>query len=625
MGNVRIAFVLGSISLSLATLTWADDEDAIVPGSIAELREAIVDVLEEGEVPAIGIAIVDESGPVWIDAIGKANLENNIDADEHSMFRIGSTSKMFVALSVLKLVEEGKLSLDDKVAELAPDIAFENPWASSDPVRVVHLLEHTTGWDDIHLVEYAHNDPTPATLKDGLDLHPHSRVSRWKPGTRMSYCNSGPPVAAYIVQKITGQDFEDYVQENFLSPMGMDTMTYRLSSDVENLGVTLYDNGNTPQHYWHIIMRPSGSINASASDMAKLVNFFVNRGAVDGQQLVARDSLKRMETVSSTSAAATGQQTGYALHNYSSVHEQWVFRSHNGGVNGGLTELSYLPDAKLGYAFMINSGNGAAFGDISDLIGNYLTRDLAAPASAAPIAIMPEHEALAGLYRPINPRQEVGRFMGYVFNVQRVWFEDGKLHRKELLDDETKRYLPVAFDLFKDEESGATALSSVVDPLAGPVLHVGTRVLQPVSSVVVYGQLVIGILWGLCIAISLPYLLVWGVRRWRGKIAAGASIRIRVWPLLAGVSALLFLLMFTLGFADPFETLGKPTPISITIMLATLAFAVFAVLGVMTAWRERHTDMNRVNYWYSCVASSLHFLVALFLLSFGIIGLMTWA
>ncbi len=205
------------------------------------------------------------------------------------------------------------MSLDDKLSDLAPEIEFENEWESTDPVRIVHLLEHTTGWDDIHLPEYGHNDATPATLKEGLDFHPHSRVSRWKPGSRMTYCNAGPPVAAYILQKITGQDFEDYVQENFFAPMGMQTMTYRLSADVEAKGVTLYDNRNTPQDYWHIIMRPSGSINSSTTDMQKLVSFFVNRGAVDGEQLISLASLQRMERVESTPAAAAGQEVGYGL------------------------------------------------------------------------------------------------------------------------------------------------------------------------------------------------------------------------------------------------------------------------------------------------------------------------
>jgi len=192
-----------------------------LPTNIQELKSAIAQLIEEKNLPAVGIAMVDEDGPVWVGALGKANLEDDITADENSLFRIGSTSKMFVALSVLKLVEEGKLDLNDKVSELAPEIKFQNQWHETDPIRVVHLLEHTTGWDDVHLPEYALNDPTPLTLKQGLDFHPHSRTSRWKPGSRSSYCNAGPPVAAYIVEKITGKTFEEYVQENFFTPMAI--------------------------------------------------------------------------------------------------------------------------------------------------------------------------------------------------------------------------------------------------------------------------------------------------------------------------------------------------------------------------------------------------------------------
>jgi CubicO group peptidase (beta-lactamase class C family) len=177
----RLGRLLGLTFLFLGGALWADEE-AAAPATLEELREAILDLMEEHEVPAMGIAMVDENGPVWIDALGKADVERDIDADQNSMFRIGSTSKMFVALSVLQLVERGVLSLDDKVADLAPEIKFDNPWADSDPVRVVHLLEHTTGWDDIHLPEYAHSDPSAVSLKEALDFHPHSRTSRWKPG-----------------------------------------------------------------------------------------------------------------------------------------------------------------------------------------------------------------------------------------------------------------------------------------------------------------------------------------------------------------------------------------------------------------------------------------------------------
>jgi len=93
-------------------------------------------------------------------------------------------------------------------------------------VRVADLLEHTTGWDDMHLREYAKDAPASMGLREALDYDHHSRISRWPPGTRMAYCNSGPAVAAYIVEKITGQRFEDFVEQNFFGPIGMKTATY---------------------------------------------------------------------------------------------------------------------------------------------------------------------------------------------------------------------------------------------------------------------------------------------------------------------------------------------------------------------------------------------------------------
>ena len=121
-GMRRAAMLLGIMVCGAA---WAQDEEEepIVPQSIDELLVEINNVLEEHEVPGVALAIANEDGPEWVGALGKANIENNIEADGDTLFRIGSTSKMFVALSVLQLVEEGRLSLDDKLADLAPEIA----------------------------------------------------------------------------------------------------------------------------------------------------------------------------------------------------------------------------------------------------------------------------------------------------------------------------------------------------------------------------------------------------------------------------------------------------------------------------------------------------------------------
>ncbi|MCF0049180.1 beta-lactamase family protein [Dyadobacter sp. LJ53] len=134
------------------------------PETIKELHTAIQKVLKETGTPAVGLALAQGDSILWVTGLGKANLEKNWNANEKTMFRIGSVSKMFTSLAILKLQEEGRISLKDKVRDLVPDVAFVNPWEKNAPILVEHLLEHTTGWDDLHLADYAMNDPE-LTLK----------------------------------------------------------------------------------------------------------------------------------------------------------------------------------------------------------------------------------------------------------------------------------------------------------------------------------------------------------------------------------------------------------------------------------------------------------------------------
>jgi hypothetical protein len=148
---------------------------------------------------------------------------------------------------------------------------------------------------------------------------------------------------------------------------------------------------------------------------------------------------------------------------------------------------------------------------------------------------------------------------------------------------------------------------------------------KPASAGRIFLQFGIVVLWALFIATSVLFFPLWLVRKLRGKIPAGATIRIRLWPLLAGVSTLTFAGLFLYGMNDPFQRLGVATATSVGIMASSLAFALFALLGVYTAFRERQTAMNRGIYWHSSGASVLHLLVTVYLASYGVIGLMTWA
>jgi protein-L-isoaspartate O-methyltransferase len=239
------------------------------------------------------------------------------------------------------LQEAGKLKLTDTVRQWTPDVAFVNPWEAANPVRLVHLMEHTSGFDEMHLREYALNDPA-MTLNDALAYGASSRVCRWPPGERMAYCNSGPAVLAAVIEKVSGERFEDYVQKHFFNPLHMDGASYFDTPEVERRLAKLYrPDGVTPYPYWHVGLRPTAGLNASARDMANYLRFYLQRGSLDGTQLLSAASIERMERGETLPAAKLGRMVEYGLFNYEFPYGPFVFHGHNGAVMGGITEMGY--------------------------------------------------------------------------------------------------------------------------------------------------------------------------------------------------------------------------------------------------------------------------------------------
>jgi len=179
--------VLSLFLFALSGLAADKKEEKPKPAqSIPELQQQLEKILKDTHTPGISVAIMHKDRREWVAGLGKADVAGGRATTADTLFRIGSTSKAFASLSILMLVDQGKLTLNDPVRKLAPEVWLENRWEANDPVRVVHLLEHTTGWDDMHLREYAKDWPGTMGLREGLDYDHHSRISRWRPGTRMS-------------------------------------------------------------------------------------------------------------------------------------------------------------------------------------------------------------------------------------------------------------------------------------------------------------------------------------------------------------------------------------------------------------------------------------------------------
>ena len=619
--------VYALILLLLATFAIAAPKPPEMPKpaqSIPELQQQIAKILSDTHTPGISIAIVHRDGPEWVTALGKADVASNRDATAWTLFRIGSTSKAFASLSILNLVREGKLTLDTPIHNLIPEVGYENKWESTDPVRVVHLLEHTTGWDDLHLREYAKDAPD-MSLRQALDFGRSSRQSRWRPGTRMAYCNSGPAVAAYIVEKITGQRFEDYVEQNFFQPIGMKTATY-FKPDASQ-AVTLYhDDGRTPYRYWNITYRPAGAINASAQDMAAYVQFYLNRGAVNNAQLVPSSDIDRMESPTSTWAAREGLKAGYGLSNYWSFHDGFVYHGHNGGVGGGLTEMAYLPDYNIGYFYSINSGNGDAFSKIGKAIRAYITYHLQRPPVPAAAPLPSDAADYAGFYQPDSPRQEMIRFLDRLGGLSRLHFDNGKMLLSSL--NGTSTFIPVSGHFFryvgKDGPPEPAASAALLTPNADGRFIYAAGTMKRIPTWFALFQVALTAFVIVSMVSILLYAPVWIVGGFFRNRRRPAERSMRMWPLLAMLCLTAFVAIFMGSSGDIIGHLGNVTLWSLAIFAATLLFAVTSLIAAWAAWKGRAEGVRRGVRIYSMIVSAALVLATIYLAYWGIIGLRTW-
>ncbi len=624
----RIILIL--LLSTLACLCFADDksEKQKPAQSIAELQQQLEKLLKDTHTPGVSVAVVHRDGPEWIAGLGESDVARHRATTPDTLFRIGSTSKAFASLSILMLVEQGKLSLDDPVRKLAPEVWFENRWEASDPVRVVNLLEHTTGWDDMHPHEYAVNAPPSLGLGEALDSYHGSRISRWPPGTRMAYCNSGPPVAAYIVEKITHQRFEDFVQQNLFLPIGMKTATY--FPPPEGAATTLYHpDGKTPYPYWNIVYRPAGAINASARDMAAYVQFYLHRGKVNGVQIVAAADIDRMENPASTWAAKDGLKSGYGLSNYWSIHEGFVYHGHNGGVNGGLTEMAYMPEYGVGYFYSINSGNGDAFPRVGKTIRAYATAKLQKPA-LPPVASLPPGAAeWAGWYEPDSPRNEMTHFLERVAGLSVVSLKDGKLLISSL-GGRNETFLPVSGRQFryapkKDSLEPAATLALLSPNTEGRFIEAGTVAFKQIPTWLAILEIVLTAFVALSVVSILIYAPFWilgGLSRKRRRPPERAM---RVWPLVAVLSLVSVVIIFILCGNDLIERLGNLTAWSMALFLVTSMFAVASVASAIALWRAPAGTVRRGVRGYSMVVTVALLITTAYLAYWGVIGLRTWA
>ena len=584
------------------------------------LLESIEEILSDTNTPGAGLALVNRDRVEWAGGVGLAEIEDGRAVTSDTLFRIGSISTILVALSVLKLQEQGQLSIQRSVKSLAPELGVMNPWTDTHPLNLAHLLEHTGGLDDIHVYECAHNQADPIPLEEGLALNPR-RTCRWPPGKHFSYSNAGIAMAAFIVAKVSGRSFESYVEDEWFRTLEMSTATYYPD---ENLATGYIDGQVAP--YWHISLRPAGAVNASPREMANLLLLLLNEGRFGKAQLLSPESLQRMETSSTSLAALNGIRTGYGLCLDTTMLQGFLVRGHSGGIHGFLSRLEYLPQSGKGFVLFINSASPQALSRLTRLVRDHLLKGV--PRSQAPPSEIPAWRVagLAGYYRPIAPRQEIFRFLVNLFGVIRLDLQGNQLRLAG--GDQGDVLIPVTDRRFRGPDDPI--------PTAAFMRDQGETILQGTGRVILGSYQALSF-WRLCLerataglvlllmVAGLLFSLYWCPLWFLGRLKDLNWMRLGVFPALSAL-ALASCALIVLGvMKDPIQRLGNFTFWSGSLFALSWLFAVFAFLGAVQSIKgltRVRTSLGVRVFALACSSAGLGIVV--YLWSYGILGIRTW-
>jgi len=598
------------------------------PKTLEALQKAMKDVLDKEHVPGAGVALIVNGEVSWCGGIGKADLAANHSVGCDTEFRVGSISKSFVALALLKLQEEGKINLYARLQDVAPEIPVKNRWEATNPVRIVNLLEHTAGFDDMEFSEiYNLRDRYDYPLLDVFKRFQKPEEVRWPPGTRMSYANPGYGVAGYLIEKVAHRPFDAYIRDAFLRPLGMDNADFPFTDANKSLLAIGYDdNPPHPVGYPYIYLRPAGDLKASPGEMAKLVQFLLRRGRAGDAQLVKPESILRMETPETTLAAKNGLRLGYGLANYSQVEGGVVTHGHNGGIDGFLSTYRYMPEQNWGYVILLNSANsGAALQDMNRLAIDFLSKDYP-KTQQPPISLPPSDlEKYVGYYAPRAPRNQLFAFLEDLTGGVRIRVVQGQLTRSGIFR-RPEPLAPVAYNLFREEKEPEGTTLFFRDPAGHMIVTSngleGISYSQRSSLPALYTKIALLILCLLLMATSLLFALVWILRKLFGRMKDVRHLWVRAAPLLATLALLAIPFSFARLNGPQIGTLNIWTA---AIFLGTLLFPLLSAAGLILALRVPKTEIHRAVRIHSLLASSACCILSAFLASWGLFALRLWA
>jgi CubicO group peptidase (beta-lactamase class C family) len=318
--------------------------------------------LQRGDVAGAVISVVKDGKVVFAKGYGYADLKTlAVPSPETTLFRPGSTSKLFAWTAVMQLVEQGKLDLDRDVNGY---LDFTLPPLDGKPITLRDLMTHTPGFEESAKGLITAVGSKQVTLGEYLKSHVPARI--FPPGEIVAYSNYGCGIAGYIVERLSGQRFEDYVRQHIFVPLDMphstndQPVTGSLASSMASSYLTA--SSGEAQAFEVVNPVPAGGMSSTAIDMAHFMIAQLEGGSYNGAHILAPATVAQMHTPQRTAAPGLN---GFDLGFYQEDSHGQRIVGHAGDLDYFHTDLHLMLDAHVGFFISMNSaGNEGGAGVI---------------------------------------------------------------------------------------------------------------------------------------------------------------------------------------------------------------------------------------------------------------------
>src|SRR2546430_929792 len=348
--RLKRVLVYGAIATFLfAGTVFAEDQANIAVRSdyaaiVAALQTGILHEMEDKELPAFRFALVGGEQFFWAQVFGYQDPAQKPPATAHTVYRVGSVSKLFTDIAIMQMVETGKINLDAPVNQYIPDFHPQNPF--SKPIILRELMSHRSGLlREPPVGDYF--DPTEPTLQSTVRSM-NSTELVYDPGTHLKYSNAGIAIVGYTLQELNHEPFPEYLKQAVLRPFGMNESAFapepELLRNLAKASMWSYDGLKFPAPTFELGLAPAGCMYSTVTDLAQFLMVLFNGGRGPKTQLIKRETLEQMWVPQFAKPGQKGYGLGFAV----SELDGHRIIGDGGTIYGFATEVVGLPDDKLG-------------------------------------------------------------------------------------------------------------------------------------------------------------------------------------------------------------------------------------------------------------------------------------